>query len=146
MFFLRPYRTIRMIRRVFGTARERRGITILIVVLVLTAILSISAGVLNVVIGQLTISGQVHDSFRALYAADEAIEKWLFLDRVLGPIAPPTQSGPRNTAVSGTSYSFTLRASPTGCTDSTNTMLTVSGQDTPLGGTPHVKRGFQLCY
>ncbi len=146
MFSILSYFRARTLRRFFRTARDRRGITILIVILVLTAILSISAGVLNVVVGQLAISGQAKDSFLALYAADEGIEKWLFLDRVSVPVAPPTRSGNRVTS-SGMSYSFKLEASPSSCADPTNTMLTVSGQDAPLmGGTPHVKRGFQLCY
>ncbi|MDP3772381.1 MAG: pilus assembly PilX N-terminal domain-containing protein [bacterium] len=144
MFFVPFHFRARMLRHISRTARDRRGITILIVILVLTAILSISAGVLNVVVGQLAISGQARDSFRALYAADEGIEKWLFLDRgAMGPVG--TLSDDRTTT-SGMSYRFNLEAAPSSCADPTNTMLTVSGQDAPIGGTPHVKRGFQLCY
>lgn len=64
----------------FGFFR-RDGITLLLVVVLLSAILSISLGIFNVVYGEFRISGEVADSFRALYAADEGIERTLYLDR-----------------------------------------------------------------
>src|SRR3989338_10000544 len=52
---------------------QKQGITLLLVVVLLSAILSISIGIFNVVYGEFRISGEVADSFRALYAADEGI-------------------------------------------------------------------------
>ena len=63
----------------------KRGITLLLVILVLTALLSISLGIFNVVFTELRISGEISDSFAALYAADEAIEWGLYLDRIQTP-------------------------------------------------------------
>src|SRR3989344_2612838 len=59
----------------------QKGITLLLVILVLTPLLSISLGVFAVVFTELRISGEIADSFVALYAADEAIERGLYLDR-----------------------------------------------------------------
>ncbi|MFY9462279.1 MAG: hypothetical protein WAP51_03710 [Candidatus Sungiibacteriota bacterium] len=59
----------------------QRGITLLLVILVLTSLLSISLGIFTVVFSQLRLSGEIADSFVALYAANEAIERGLYLDR-----------------------------------------------------------------
>lgn len=59
----------------------KEGIALLLVVVLLSAILSISVGIFNVVYGEFRISGEVADSFRALYAADEGIERTLYRDR-----------------------------------------------------------------
>ena len=57
------------------------GITILLVVVILSALFSISIGIFNVVFGELRISGEIADSFVAFYAADQGIERTLYLDR-----------------------------------------------------------------
>jgi len=67
-------------------AFQNKGITILLVVIILSAILSISIGVFNVVYGQLRISGDVEDSFRAMYAADLGMERILYKDRVIADV------------------------------------------------------------
>ena len=59
----------------------------LLVIVLLTAILSISIGVFNIILGQILISGELGDSPKAMLAADQAIERGLYIDRVLGPPA-----------------------------------------------------------
>lgn len=66
--------------------QSTRGITLLLVVLVLSALLSISLGIFNSVFTEFRISGEIADSFTALYAADQAVERALYLDR--GPSGP----------------------------------------------------------
>ena len=63
---------------------EKKGITLLLVIAILSALLSISIGIFNSVFGQIQISGETTDSFRALYGADQSIERFLYLDRVTG--------------------------------------------------------------
>lgn len=61
---------------------NRRGITILLVVVILSALLSIGLGIFNIFFTQFIISGDIADSFTALYAADRSIESFLYRDRV----------------------------------------------------------------
>ena len=74
----------------FKVCRAAHGVTLLLVILILAALLSISLGIFNVVFTELRISGEVADSFVALYAADEAIEKGLYDDRDTSPLCFPT--------------------------------------------------------
>ena len=66
-----------MLTNYFHTADKgrQRGITLLLVILVLSAVLSISIGIFAVVYGELRISGEISDSFVALYGADAGLEK-----------------------------------------------------------------------
>ncbi len=138
----------RSVGRALRHLREQRGITLLMVVTLLSAFLSLSVGVANVVIGELRISGEVIDSFRALYAADQGIERILFLDRQLQAICPPQlPAGPdcfENKDVrvqSGACY--TVRVSKTG----RETDIVIAGQFR-CGDNPGrvVKRGFEVRY
>ncbi|MDO8500167.1 MAG: hypothetical protein Q7S66_05975 [bacterium] len=60
---------------------SQRGITLLLVILILSSLLSISLGIFNAIFSELRLSGEIANSFTALYAADEAIERGLYLDR-----------------------------------------------------------------
>ncbi len=60
---------------------SREGITLLLVVVIVSALLSISVGIFNVAYGQLRISGELADSFFASYAADQGMERMLYRDR-----------------------------------------------------------------
>lgn len=60
---------------------EKKGVILLLVVIVLTAIFSISIGVFGVIIGQVSISETFENSNIALYAADQGIEHTLYRDR-----------------------------------------------------------------
>lgn len=62
--------------------RKSSGITLLFVMSILAALSSISYLMFTMVFAQLQITGELSHSFIALYAADEAIEKTLYEDRV----------------------------------------------------------------
>ncbi|MBI3420804.1 MAG: hypothetical protein HY006_01965 [Candidatus Sungbacteria bacterium] len=68
---------------------KRRGVTLLLVVIILTSIFAISLGIFEVFLGQVIISGQLESSFIALYGADQGIERTLYRDRDpnIGPLA-----------------------------------------------------------
>ncbi len=85
--FLRISRVPLKARRAnFNEFPKNKGITLLLVVVILSALLSISIGIFNVVFGQLQISGEAADSFIALYATDQGIERALYRDRVQGAL------------------------------------------------------------
>lgn len=70
------------------TARERGGVTLLFVVLVVAATLSIAVGIFNAVFVEFRLAGEISQSFTALYAADQGIEQLLYQDRVLNSLCP----------------------------------------------------------
>lgn len=125
---------------------ERRGMALLLVVVLLSALLSISIGVFNVVFGQIKISGEIADSFVAFYAADQGIEKILYQDRSdedgICPVAGANCF--RETDISVASGGcYTVRVSKVGG----NTEIIAAGQYR-CGASPSrvVKRGFQVTY
>ena len=125
--------------------RQREGITLLLVVALLSAILSISVGIFNVVIGEFRISGEITDSFRALYAADEGIERTLYRDRIVRAICTGVQGTDCFVATdmpvkSGACYTVQVSKTP-------KTQITIAGQyRCGVNPTRVVKRGFQLGY
>ena len=133
-------------------APRDKGITLLLVMVVLSAILSISVGVFNVLFNQLLISGEIDNSYKALYAADEGIEKILRRDREEHNICVDADENPTTgincfiqpsvSALSGGCYEGNVSK-----TDVT-TVVAVTGQypcsATPL---PHtVKRRLEVTY
>ena len=62
--------------------KNENGITLLLVMIILSALLSISIGIFNIVFGQIKISGDLADSFVAFYAADQAIENILLMNPI----------------------------------------------------------------
>lgn len=58
------------------------GVTLLFVVSILSALTSISYAMFTIAFSQIQIAGELSDSFIALYAADEGIERLLYEDRV----------------------------------------------------------------
>ena len=123
----------------------REGTSLLLVVVLLSALMSVSLGIFNVVFGQIKLSGEVADSFVAFFSADQGIEKILYRDRVLENICPTPGincfvEGPIN-VVSGGCYS--INVSKTGG----NTQIVGVGQYR-CEANPNrvVKRGFQVNY
>lgn len=119
----------------------------LLVVVILSALFSISIGIFNVVFGELRISGEIADSFVAFYAADQGIERTLYLDREQSAICTITTgencyvvSPPINTASGGC---YGLRVNKI----SNTTQIIASGQYR-CGSNPArvVKRGFMVTY
>ncbi len=79
----------------------QKGITLLLVIVILSAILSISIGIFNVIFGQILLSGEIGDSFRAFYAADQGVERMLWRDRNGGPIADQEEQSRRDGLTGG---------------------------------------------
>ena len=115
------------------------GMTLLIVMVLMTAILSISLGVFNVILGQFLISGDVQSSFTALAAADQGIEKWLFVDRMLLDVSGNI-SGPSGALSSGACYNYEIDKS------SGTTISTYGLNNCAVGAGNLVKRGLQVSY
>ncbi|OHA08410.1 MAG: hypothetical protein A3A44_00200 [Candidatus Sungbacteria bacterium RIFCSPLOWO2_01_FULL_60_25] len=65
--------------------------TLLLVVLLLAMFLSIAAGIFQIAFTEYRLAGELSDSFRALYAADEGVERLFFYDRFLDSVlgCPP---------------------------------------------------------
>lgn len=78
-FFLKGKKT-----RIYPIIHQKQGVTLLLVVILISAIFSVSVGIFTLVFGQLFISGEVADSFVAVYASDHGIERTLYRDRRLG--------------------------------------------------------------
>ena len=132
--------------RIKNSKIKKEGITLLLVIVLLSAILSIGIGIFNVVYGEFRISGEVADSFRALYAADEGIERTLYLDRQRNAVCTVAQSIDCFVAVnvpvlSGGQYS--VRVSKEGG----STAVVVAGQNRAgTNAARIIKRGFQVIY
>lgn len=125
--------------------KKDEGISLLLVVVLLSALLSISIGIFNLVFGQIRISGELGDSFIAFYAGDQAIERTLYRDRVreelcpLGGIACHNE-GPTDIASGGCFAIVVSKAN--GVTE-----IISSGQyRCGTGASRIVKRGFQVSY
>lgn len=122
------------------------GITLLLVIVLLSAILSISMGIFNVVIGELRISGEASDSFRALYAADQGIERTLYQDRQQEALCTVVQGEDCFVAegvVVPSDACYTVRFSK----GASATTIVIAGQYR-CGSNPSrvVKRGFRTTY
>lgn len=99
-------------------ARQREGMTLLLVILILAALLSISIGIFNVVFGEIQLSGELNNAFVAFYAADEGVERLLydyFVANALGcpPLPTSCSYGPTTITLSNGAC-HTLRLTRTG--------------------------------
>lgn len=129
-----------------ATSNKQEGITLLLVIVLLSAILSISIGIFNVVIGEFRISGEATDSFRALYAADQGIERTLYQDRMQEALCTVAQGADCFVAegVSVPSEAcYTVKVSKLPAA----TAIVIAGQYR-CGPSPSrvVKRGFEVAY
>lgn len=83
--------------------RQRQGITLLLVILVMSGLMTVSIGIFNISFTELRIFGELTSSFRAFYAADRIFEYALKLDREGAPLCAadsPDASTPCYTACS----------------------------------------------
>ncbi len=125
---------------------RQQGITLLLVIVLLSAILSISIGIFNVVIGEFRISGEASDSFRALYAADQGIERTLYQDRqqqALCTVVPGPDCFVAEGVAVPSEACYTVRVSK----GASATTIVIAGQYR-CGSNPSrvVKRGFEVTY
>ena len=129
---------------------RKEGITLLLVIFVLTALLSISIGIFNVVFTELRISGEITDSFIALAAADEAVERAFYLDRQQVPPLCSISLGVNcfvesRTVSSGACY--VLRVDKTFVNASTNNVtIKATGEYRCGAGILSVKRALSVSY
>lgn len=132
----------------FVFQQERSGITLLLVILVLSALLSISLGIYSSVFTEIRLSGEIADSFVALYAADEAIERGFFEDRDATPLCPAAGANCYDsgwvTLTSGACYR--LRADRVDVGLSYDMTLRATGEFSCGGGTFAVKRALRADY
>lgn len=130
------------------TVNQERGITLLLVVVILSAILSIGIGIFNVILGQILLTGEVGDSFRALYASDQGIERTLYRDRSSGsPLADGSSENSTTAGLSGGALSLNSCYFMTVSKSGGITTIRANGEY-PCGGTGSrfLKRGFEVTY
>ncbi len=120
---------------------SRRGVTMLLVVVLLSVLFSISIGIFALVFGELTLAASMEDSFRALYAADEGTERILRLDLTVTPLGNSYSETDRP-VFSGTGACYSATLSKTGGI----TSLSVIGKYQCSGSDRIVKRAFDLTY
>lgn len=128
----------------FLSFSPRGGMVLLLVILILSALLSISIGIFNVVLGEFRISGEISDSFIAFYAADQGVEQVFYDDRVAGSLCRgggTCEYGPVTVALANGSC-YTARLSRTG----NDTSVTSTGEYRCGGSSLAVKRAFQASY
>lgn len=133
---------------------QKEGVILLFVVIILTAIFSISIGVFGVIIGQVSISETFENSSIALYAADQGNERTLYRDRQENdfPCAslPCTTAIPQQPVGSGGCMSeikITKTANPTP-PPATITQISARGLSNPCGTVTQrtVARAFLTTY
>ncbi len=124
---------------------DRTGFTLLLMVVLLAAFLSISMGIVNILFGQIIIIGQAGESFNALYIADRGIERVLYRDRIQN-ICGGTSCNENLTIGTGACYATVVVIGPSaGCVGSTRCM-NVLGKDQCVGTNRFVERRFDIRY
>lgn len=132
--------------------KSEKGITLLLVVVILSALSSVSLGIFNIIYGQIKISGEIADSATAFYSAEQGVEKTLYLDRTSYKTNPygicgstpgfPCYSESQTESVSGGCYDLAVNKDAGGTTD-----IKVLGQyRCGINPLRVVKRGFGLTY
>lgn len=130
-------------------ASRKQGITMLLVIVVLTALLSISISIFNVVYSQTLISAETGYSFVAFYAADQGAEKIIRSDRDGSPVCtlatcPLTCISPAAgcpVLPSGGCYDYTVSK------DASHTTVEVFGKYPCFANPRRIdKRGLRITY
>jgi len=125
---------------------DRNGFTLLLVIVLLAAFLSIALGIVNILLGQVIIIGQAGESFKALYAADIGMERTLYRDRVQdicgGVNCTETRQLPN-----GACYTVTVQIGPSvQCLGPNTRCVDVEGRDVCGGAERYVQRRFDVRY
>lgn len=122
------------------------GSVLLIAVLVVAIITAIGLSVSEVIIGEILISGQIEDSFIALYAADIGIERLLYLDRSSGsPLADGYSESKNGEADFNYDLDFCYNATFTEDAATGVTTISVVGEYR-CSSVPKVRRAFDVTY
>ena len=130
--------------------RNRKGFTLLLMIVLLTAFLSIGIGIVNILLGQVIIIGQAQESFKALYAADIAMERTLYRDRMQNACTTPPNCGTGITPIilsNGACYLVSVQLGPSAsCPGPDTRCVEVTGQDICGGNQRFVRRSFNVRY
>lgn len=125
--------------------KQRRGMTLLLMMVLLSAFLSIGVGIINILLGQVVLVGQSGESFVALYAADSGFERMLYRDRNQNVCAGGCQT--QRIFLNGSCYDAVVRTGPSASCPAPNTRCIVSkGQSLCGGNTRYVLRQFEIGY
>ncbi len=125
---------------------QRRGITLLLMVVLLAAFLSISIGIVNVLLGQVILVGQSGDSFVALYAADMGIERALYRDRVQHLCVNPGACNESRALPGNACFDTVVTIPATGCGGGSTRCITVAAKNMCGGVERYVERKFDIRY
>ena len=141
-----------MIATIFEKYRvgQRKGVTLLIMIVLLAAFLSISLGIINILLGQIFIIGQAGESFRALYATDIGMERTLYRDRIqntCNSVVDPNPCNESKTFPGGSCYKVKVVVGPSvDCAGPATRCVDVTGQSTCAPATRYVEREFDIRY
>lgn len=126
---------------------DRRGFTLLLVIVLSAAFFSIAMGIVNILLGQIIIIGQAGESFRALYAADIAMERTLYRDRTAN-ICGGINCTETKQLPNGACYTATVQIGPSvSCPGPLNRRcIDVTGQDICGTSERYVQRRFDIKY
>lgn len=131
---------------------NQKGVALLFMVVLLATFLSISMGIVNILLGQLFIIGQASESFVAFYASDIGMERTLYRDRVQNACAnadnSPTYACNESKVLSnGGCYQTQVDIPSTGCAAPDVRCMTIKGEDKCGSGlTRYVERQFEIKY
>lgn len=91
---------------------NQKGIALLLTVIIISAVLLIATLIINIVITQLKLTGDINDSTSAIYAADSGVEWQLYQIRQGTSVPTPTMSNGATVSVTatGASPNFTIKS------------------------------------
>ena len=145
MIFLKRYKKL---SESSSPSRNRKGVTLLLMVVLLAAFFSIAIGIINILLGQLFLVEQTGRSSQAFYAAEIGMERALYRDRVQNGCSVASSCNELDIALpSGACYTVTLVPGPSaGCTAPSTRCVDVSGVSLCAPATRYVQRQFDLRY
>ena len=140
--------TIFLRKHAGGLTHEREGVTLLLMIVLLAAFLSIAMGIINILLGQLYAVEQEGRSWSAFYAAEIGMERALYRDRVQNVCAAVGSCDEAGIALpNGACYTVSLVTGPSaGCTAPSTRCVDVSGVSLCPPATRYVQRQFDLRY
>ncbi len=125
----------------------RRGVTLLLMIVLLAAFLSISLGIINILLGELVVVGQAGESFDALYAADTGIERTLYRTRAATPLCTALDCNESRNVSSGGCYEVNVVIAPDpSCLSPLTRCMEVMGKNRCGGAERYVTRKFDVRY
>lgn len=119
----------------------QEGITMLLTLLITAALMAMSGSIFSFLITELRMSGELSDSFYAMYAADEGMERAFYDDRIRGLYPNPgVYTIPSGALSNGSCYTATITRGAV-----TTTIKSV-GKYQCSGGSRQLQRSFEATY